>query len=93
MVWSPDSRALYFRRGNLMLAVPIDPAANPPAGRATTLFEGPYLYEPNLVGMPNYDVGPDGRFLMISSEAGPADEVQIVLNWTAHLAARLIDRR
>ena len=44
-------------------------------------------------GMPNYDVGPDGRFLMISSEAGPPDQVQIVLNWTRYLAAQLASRR
>jgi Tol biopolymer transport system component len=89
VVWSPDSRELYFRHDSHMLAVPLDPAANPPNGRAVTLFEGPFLYEPNFPGVPNYDVGPDGRFLMISSEAGPADQVQIVLNWTKYLAARL----
>ena len=92
VVWSPNSRELYFRRQTQMLAVPIDPAATPPNGRAATLFEGRYMYEPNNPGIPNYDVGPDGRFVMISSEAGPADQVQIVLNWTKYLAARLAGR-
>jgi hypothetical protein len=72
-----------------MFAVSIDPTANPPTGRATLLFEGSYLYEPNNAGLPNYDVAPDGRFLMISSEAGPPDHVQVVLNWARYLAARL----
>ena len=93
VVWSRDSRELYFRHDNRMLAVPIDPGANPPNGRAITLFEGRYLYEPNLPGIPNYDIGPDGRFLMISSEAGPPDEVQVVLNWRNSLAARLAESR
>ena len=93
VVWSPDSRELYFRRGQRMYAVRVDPAANPPVGRATVTFEGRYLYQANYPGGPNYDVGPDGRFLMISSEEGPADQVQVVLNWTRRLAGLLESRR
>jgi len=92
VVWSPDGRELYFRRGARMYAVPIDPGHNPPAGRAKELFEGRYFYQANYPGWPNYDVGADGRFLMISSEEGPPDQVQVVLNWTRHLAARLASR-
>lgn len=92
-VWSPDSRELYFRRDTRMFAVPINPGANPPVGRATVLFEGRYLYEPNNPGRPHYDVALDGRFLMISSEAGPTDEVQIALNWTKYLASEVAPSR
>lgn len=87
VAWSADSRELYFRRDMRRFAVRVDAAGNPPVGRANVLFEGRYLYESNNPGMPNYDVAPDGRFLMISSDVGPPDQVQVVLNWTKHLAA------
>ena len=80
--WSPDSREMYFRHDTRMFAVRVAAAGNPPVGRANVLFEGRYLYEPNNPGVPHYDVAPDGRFLMISSDAGPPDQVQVVLNWT-----------
>jgi serine/threonine protein kinase/Tol biopolymer transport system component len=89
--WSPDSREMYFRHDTRMFAVRVAADGNPPAGRANVLFEGRYLYEPNNPGLPHYDVAPDGRFLMISSDAGPPDQVQVVLNWTKYLAARLVD--
>lgn len=76
-----------------MFAVRVDPAGNPPVGRANVLFEGRYLYEPNNPGLPHYDVAPDGRFLMISPDAGPTDQVQVILNWTKHLAALLAQSR
>ena len=93
VVWSPDSRELYFRHDTRMFAVPVTPDGNPPVGRANVLFEGRYLYEPNNPGLPHYDVAPDGRFLMISPDAGPTDQVQVILNWTKHLAARLVQDR
>ncbi len=93
VVWRADGRELYFRRGDRLYAVPFDPSANPPVGRATVPLEGRYFYQPNNPGWPNYDVGPDGRFLMISSEEGPGDQVQIALNWTKYLAARLAKSR
>jgi hypothetical protein len=93
VAWSPDSRELYYRRDTQMFAVPVDPAGNPPAGRANVLFEGQYLFEPNNPGVPHYDVAPDGRFLMISSDAGPTDQVQVVLNWRKYLSDLLPRRR
>jgi Tol biopolymer transport system component len=89
VAWSRDSRELYFRHDTRMFAVRIDAAGNPPVGRANVLFDGQYLYAANNPGMPNYDVAPDGRFLMISSDAVSLDQVQVVLNWTKHLAAGL----
>ena len=33
----------------------------------------------------NFDVGLDGRFLMIKEELGQADEVVLILNWIEEL--------
>jgi hypothetical protein len=89
LVWSADSHELYFRQGTRMFAAPVHANVNPPVGRAIALFDGPYLYEPNLPGLPNYDVTPEGRFLMIDPHQGPSDQVQVALNWREELQARL----
>ena len=57
------------------------------AGRPKFLFEGPYAAG-NYGGNPgpNYDVAPDGRFLMIlpDSARNPAT-LHLVLNWAEEL--------
>ena len=64
-LWSPDGTELYYRAGPAMIAVPVETGASFTAGRPETLFEGPYLDDLAR----NYDLAPDGRFLMIR----PAD--------------------
>ena len=65
-------------------------------GRPHALFEGPYMSDPNGLGIPNYDVSPDGQtFYMIVShtEDGSATrdpfEINVVLNWTQELLERV----
>lgn len=87
-VWSADGRELFFRREHRMLAVPIDPIADPPVGAAQILFESRYLLELNNPAFANYDVGADRRFLMISSDSGALNEVQVAFGWAQSVAAR-----
>ena len=72
--WSRDGRELFFRSGDRMMAVTIEPAATFTAGSPRVLFEGRYA--------PGYDVAADGRFLMVREEQ-PADMAQLrfVLRW------------
>jgi Tol biopolymer transport system component len=93
LVWSPTSRELYFRQGPRMMSVPIDPATDPPISQAMVRFDGAFFYLPNIPGLPNYDVAPDGRFLMISGAGTPPGEVEVGVGWVQHLAARLAQRR
>ena len=44
-----------------MMAIPVETGASFTAGRPELLFEGPYLDDLAR----NYDLAPDGRFLMI----------------------------
>lgn len=44
-----------------------------------------------MTGTVNYDVAPDGRFLMIQGEGAPT-QVNVVLNWFEELK-RLVPRR
>jgi len=82
-VWSPDSRELFYLQGNKMMAVKIDADSEFRFGRPQVLFEGNYYHDYN----PSYDVGPDGRFLMIrrgEQEPGQA-QIHVVLNWFEEL--------
>jgi hypothetical protein len=47
-----------------MMAVPVTTTPTFAAGRPVPLFRGRYSYSSGL-GLPTYDVAPDGRFLMI----------------------------
>ena len=90
-LWSPDGSELFYREGQRMMSVSIDSEV----GLRPTpevVFEGTYL--PPLPGFRDYDVAPDGRFLMVKAgdetgEGAPAPEIAVVLNWFEELTARV----
>jgi Tol biopolymer transport system component len=86
--WSADGRAIYFRSGANLMAVPFEgDAAEPAMGKPTELFRDEYdmgLSSTNA----NYDVTADGRFLMLRREPG-GGHLRIVLNWTEELKRTL----
>jgi serine/threonine-protein kinase len=83
-MWSRDGRELFYRNGNKMMAVAItmEPELNP--GKPEVLFEGGYQIGGRISS--NYDVTPDGRFVMIRTDekAAPA-QINVVLNWFEEL--------
>ena len=79
-VWSRDGRELFFRNGDRMMAVAWDAEQGTTGGRAQLLFEHPYQQV--------YDVGSDGRFLMIE-HTNPPGQLNVVLNWVEELKARV----
>ncbi len=85
--WSEDGRELYYRSRTerAMMAVSVTTEPSLSVGVPEPLFEDPYSYG---VGPRNYDVGPDGRFLMIKEETAPR-QINIVRNWTEELKARV----
>ena len=85
VVWSADSRRLYFRRDGQILATEVVAGRESPAGPARVLLGGRFLFEPNYPGIPHFDAAPDGRLLMITSGAGPAQQLQLVLGWRSHV--------
>ncbi len=62
-VWSRDGRELYFADGDSLMAVDIDTKDVFRAGPPRKLFSGPFVL--SLPTSRNYDVGPDGRFVVI----------------------------
>ena len=83
-VWAPNGRELFYREGTRMMAVTIDAGgqAQPPR----VLFDGDFAR--GTIDAANYDVMPDGRFVMIqrpSPTSGPT--LHVLINWLAALDA------
>jgi serine/threonine-protein kinase len=87
-LWSRDGRELFFRSGEKVMTVAIEAGDEFSAGDPKPLFEGTYGFEflRTSLGSPNYDVGPDGRFLMVRPEPdAPLRQIAVVLDWTREL--------
>jgi len=83
-LWSRDGKRLFYRVGAKLMAATV---ATSPALAVTareTLFEGPFATD---IYHPNYDVGPDGSFIMVR----PVEEnraLVVVVNWIDELRQR-----
>jgi len=65
-VWAPDGSELFYRSGNRMMVVAVEPGPTFKSGRPEVLFEGSYAINPLVPGFQYYDISPDGqRFLMV----------------------------
>lgn len=84
--WSQDGRQLFYRNGERMLAARVEYDGRFTLRSRRTLFTGDYQG-----GMPhrNYDVLPDGRFIMVSTVAAQPLQTVVVVNWVAEMLERL----
>ncbi|MDH5345873.1 MAG: hypothetical protein OEW59_08930, partial [Gammaproteobacteria bacterium] len=64
-IWSADGSELYFRQGSKVMAASITFGPEIDVSTPIELFDGPYTVD--LSGHQRYDVGPDGRFLMVEN--------------------------
>jgi Tol biopolymer transport system component len=82
--WSRSSREIYYRSGKRIVAVPISISNQEPVfGKPVALFADEYDFGQG-VSNPNYDVTPDGRFVML--RRGPnGGKLRVVVNWTEEL--------
>jgi hypothetical protein len=88
--WSADAREIYFRNGENLMAVPFDGAADKPRWGSPSLRFGMTTIGGTGATVANYDVTPEGGFLMLRREAGVGN-LRIVLNWTEELKRRLAE--
>jgi serine/threonine protein kinase/Tol biopolymer transport system component len=81
-VWARDGRQLYYRRRDDVMAVAVGAGAPAPLSSPRRLFSGRFI-EPARPDWPrNYDVAPDGRFLMVRETYVPTvRELVVVLGW------------
>ena len=89
-VWSRDGRELFYRIGNRMMVVEVEPEPTLRVSPPAVLWEEPYYDQPVGTGTRQYHVAPDGLFLMIrqgaatdNSSAPP--EIILVQNWLDEL--------
>jgi hypothetical protein len=90
-VWSRDGRELFYARPDgTIVAVPVEASESSwKAGSPKELFRGPYFMREGSLGR-QYDVAPDGRFLMLKREAtSGSPDLVIVQNWLAELARKV----
>ena len=84
--WSPDGASLFHWFNQAMMRVPVEFSPEFALGTPEVLFEGPYA--PFAANPRQYDVAPDGRFLMLKpaeSEQATATRVILVQNWAEEL--------
>jgi hypothetical protein len=83
-IFSADGKTLYYRFGNRFYATPILEASSDGtrfrAGKPEVVVEGAYSNVPGL----SYDVGPDGRLLVLRTDGGTErpDHLNVILDWT-----------
>ena len=87
-LWTRGGRELVFRRGDSVMAVPVDPATAT-TGNAVALFTGQWAVEPDWTDPRSWDVTPDGeRFLLLKWPAGRVQpRVVVATNWWPELRA------
>ena len=89
--FSADGKTLYCRYGNRFYATPIlEMAADGSrfrAGRPEVVVEGAYSNVPGI----SFDVGPDGRLLVLRSDGGTERPgyLNVVLDWDVALREKL----
>jgi serine/threonine protein kinase/Tol biopolymer transport system component len=89
-IWSHYGAEVFYREGDRMMAVPVEPGPPPKIGVPQFLFEGRYLAA-DLGFANDYDVAPDGRFLMVRRGEAKGetslrtDRINFVLNWFEEL--------
>jgi Tol biopolymer transport system component len=81
-VWSRDGRELYYLEGRTMMSVAVNVGAAFDFKPAVRLFESAFTRSEQP---PSYDVGPDGRFVMIAPDTAGKSPITVILNWQERL--------
>ena len=76
--WSAAGDELFYRAGDWIVSVPLRTGRTVEVtGRPDSLFTGPYLFGQ----YDNWDVLPDGRFLMVRGDPSFGRQIEVVVNW------------
>jgi hypothetical protein len=80
--WSRDGDELFYRAESWIVSAPVRTVPTfEVLGPHDSLFAGPYLFNQSN----NWDVHPDGRFVMIRGNPNSGRQLEIVLNWVEEL--------
>ena len=84
--WSRDGRELFYRRGDQIMAVGVVTTPDFSAGAPRQLFDAS-AYDLSQLG--NWDVGPDGRFVMVKGDPSMLRRLELVQNFSEELRQRM----
>jgi serine/threonine-protein kinase len=90
-VWSVDGKELFYRQDTKLFAVRLRPGTPIAFDQPRLLFDIPY-YQDGGPGNTQYDVAPDGRFLMMKAPERETPYFGVILNWADALAAAISRR-
>jgi tricorn protease len=76
--WSRDGTELFFRNGNTILLVKTQTT---PTFQVVGALQHLFTAEYDFTGSFNWDVLPDGRFVMAKNSARIGREIRFVFNW------------
>jgi hypothetical protein len=89
-IWGRSGESLYYRDQNAnIVKVDVTTDSGFSIGKSDVVLIGDYLTDPSH---PNYDVAPDGRFLLLK-RAGAESQTIVVHNWGRELRDRTSARR
>jgi hypothetical protein len=84
--WSRDGRAVYYRDGDHLYRVAVQPEPQLDVGSPEPVFEDRFARAPTSVARANYDVHPDGQsFVMVDTSAAPPARLIVVQHWLGAL--------
>jgi hypothetical protein len=85
--WRHDGRELYYRPGDNMMVVQIEPGATPRPSEPKELFKAPIVGAGGFNQNSSYVVTADGqKFLVVLAPAETlSDAITVVMNWQAGL--------
>jgi serine/threonine-protein kinase len=83
--WAPNGRELFYRQGTAMMAAAMD-ASGQVQSAPRALFDADFVR--GTLDTANYDVLPDGRFVMVHRSAQDTEPtLHVLVNWLATLQA------
>jgi Tol biopolymer transport system component len=87
-LWAKNGKELYYLEGRRLMAVAVDARERFDFKPARLLMESEYSVTNGVTNQPpSYDVGPDGRFLMLKPSADDQrfQPIVVILNWFEEL--------
>ena len=79
--WGPDGRELYYRSGDVLMAVPVQAHPTFVPGTPRVLFR--------RASTTAVAAGPQGRFLVVDARPAGASSIDVMLNWFTDLKRRI----
>jgi len=89
-VWLANSREIFYRNGDRMMAAAIEMTPALSIGRPQLLFETTNERDRGSgLGNPNYDVTRDGQQFVMIQAPSTSSNIVVVLNWFQELSSRM----